>query len=423
MDGIFPWPAVRDDRNLHGPTSVAVPGQVAGLGEAHRRWGRLPWDALLEPSVALAKDGLCVDWYAILLIGHAARRISDFPETARLFLPGGYPPAASNRPDSVPRLRNDRLADTLDTLRREGPASLAIGDIGATLASDVERVGGWLRREDLERFRPDCSPALRIPFRRATVHAMRGLSGGPTLARALGDYVRLIGEEPADSPDAAFFLSVIQSLRNAFRHRLEHMGHSGESAPASDESDPAPCTSHLSVIDRDGMAVAVTQTLLSVFGSAVVSPGTGVLLNNGIYWFDPRPGGPNSLAPDKRCLANMCPIVVERADGSVLSLGASGGRRIIPAVMQTALFQVECGTSLEEALHCPRIDADGNRVVADSRLDREVVAALGDAVPLVEKPNAVYPAWFANVSAAEWRDGRATGGVQPSMPWGEAIAP
>ena len=105
--------------------------------------------------------------------------------------------------------------------------------------------------------------------------------------------------------------------------------------PASPRPRNAPsCTTHFSVVDRHGNLCSVTQTLLSIFGSRVVSPSTGLLLNNGIMWFDPEPGKPNSLGPGKRCLGNFCPVIGEGGDGRRFALGASGGRKIIGAVLQ-----------------------------------------------------------------------------------------
>src|SRR5258706_16120826 len=104
---------------------------------------------------------------------------------------------------------------------------------------------------------------------------------------------------------------------------------------------------------------SVTQTLLSIFGSRVVSPSTGLLLNNGIMWFDPEPGKPNSLAPGKRCLGNFCPVIGEGGDGRRFALGASGGRKIIGAVLQIISFLMDHGLTLEEAFHQQRIDMTG----------------------------------------------------------------
>ena len=126
------------------------------------------------------------------------------------------------------------------------------------------------------------------------------------------------------------------------------------------------CTTHFSAVDRDGNMAAVTQTLLSSFGSHFVCPQTGITMNNGIMWFDPKPGTPNSLAPGKRCLTNYTPVLAQAADGRRVSVGASGGRRILPAVTQLLSFVMDYGMDLDAAIHQPRIDtSEGAIVVGD----------------------------------------------------------
>jgi gamma-glutamyltranspeptidase/glutathione hydrolase len=226
----------------------------------------------------------------------------------------------------------------------------------------------------------------------ATVHAVPGLTAGPTLCHALG----LIGDRvPAGEPGAAAYLAWAEGLFAAYRHRLATMG------DVDDSRAPA-CTTHLSVADADGNLVSLTQTLLSSFGSKVISPQTGVLLNNGIMWFDPRPGGPNSMAPGKRPLSNMCPVVVTRDGGEPwFALGASGGRRILPAVLQITSMLAACGLTVEEALHRPRIDVSGaETLAADPRLPADVVGALEARYPVVRREHAVYPSLFACPSIA-----------------------
>ena len=122
-----------------------------------------------------------------------------------------------------------------------------------------------------------------------------------------------------------------------------------------------------SVVDRHGNMCSVTQTLLSIFGSRVVSPSTGLLLNNGIMWFDPEPGKPNSLAPNKRCLANYNPVIGEDAAGRRFAIGASGGRKILGSVMQLSSFIMDHGLSLEDAFHQPRIDVSGGGQITVDR--------------------------------------------------------
>ena len=178
------------------------------------------------------------------------------------------------------------------------------------------------------------------------------------------------------------------------------------------------------MVDRAGNLCAVTQTLLSVFGSRVVSPSTGILLNNGIMWFDPEPGKPNSLAPGKRCLGNYCPVVGETADGRRFALGASGGRKILGTVLQMASFLIDHGASLEEAFHRPRIDMSGEgRVIADRALPHDVIdATWANSCRLLRRARGIFPYAFA-VPAGVLRVGDINMGCTEIMsPWGDAVA-
>jgi gamma-glutamyltranspeptidase/glutathione hydrolase len=166
-----------------------------------------------------------------------------------------------------------------------------------------------------------------------------------------------------------------------------------------------------------------TQTLLSLFGSRVVSPSTGVLLNNGIMWFDPEPGKPNSLGPSKRCLANYCPVVGETADGRRYALGASGGRKIIGAVMQLASFVADHGMSLEQAFHQPRIDVSGvGELIADAALPPEVIAALSATLSTTTARRLVFPYSFACPAGVLRASGLNSGCTEVMSPWGDAVA-
>ena len=182
-----------------------------------------------------------------------------------------------------------------------------------------------------------------------------------------------------------------RALEAAFRSRLNDMG---------DHEPPKQLTSttHFSVVDAEGNLCAVTQTLLSIFGSRVVSPSTGLLLNNGIMWFDPRPGSANAIAPGARPLCNMCPVIVtpKTGHGPRFAGGASGGRRILASVYQMLAWTVDFGMGLEDAAHWPRIDVSGpDQTSADLRLPAEVLAALEAAGPTVVVEHGVLPINFA----------------------------
>ena len=187
--------------------------------------------------------------------------------------------------------------------------------------------------------------------------------------------------------------------------------------------DPADsCTTHFSVVDRAGNLCAVTQTNLSIFGSRVVSPSTGILLNNGIMWFDPEQGKPNSLGPGKRCLGNYCPVVGETPKGERFAIGASGGRKIVGTVLQLVSFILDHGATLEDAFHRPRIDmSGGERVIADVALPAEELRALEAAFPVALARRLPFPYHFA-VPAGVMRSGERNMGCTETMsPWGDAV--
>jgi len=268
-------------------------------------------------------------------------------------------------------------------------------------------------RADLTRCRADIVPALAIPYRGAEVQAAPGMTAGPTLARVLA---QLSPRRFGDTPDAAYFEALIEALQSAYVDRLEHAGDS--------ETGHETCTTHITAADRDGGIAALTTTLLSSFGSRYVLPSTGILVNNGVMWFDPRPGRPNSIGPGKRALTNMCPIVVARDGRPWFGAGASGGRRILGAVLQMASLILDFGMDPDIAAHHPRIDVNGSgRVGIDCRFPpalRERLLALPGAMPV---EHTVFPSRFACPNLVlRGADGRAHGISDAMSPWSAAIA-
>jgi gamma-glutamyltranspeptidase/glutathione hydrolase len=230
------------------------------------------------------------------------------------------------------------------------------------------------------------------------------------------DNLRGIHFKPG-APDADAFLAYARMLQEAFAVRLSTMGDD------SDHRSPS-CTTHFNVVDAEGNMVAHTQTLLSVYGSKVVLPETGILMNNGIMWFDPRPGTPNSLAPNKRPLTNMCPVIAHKNGRAWFAVGASGGRKIFPAVLQLTSFLIDHGMNLEDAFHHPRIDASGGDTVGvDPRMPQPIKDALAQAFPIQETELAVYPTNFACPSSVvQTADGEHMGIADVMSPWSGAVA-
>jgi gamma-glutamyltranspeptidase/glutathione hydrolase len=408
---LFGWPAVVDDRNVSGPLAFSTPGFVAGMAAALKHFGSISWQDALSPAIDSARRGFVVDWFATLKISAAARGLSAFPESARTYLPDGFVPAGEWG-GPPPKISLGSLADTLVRLGEAGAADFYRGNLAAALIDDVREVGGKLSREDLERYQARVVPALESRYREARVFAAPELTAGPSLKRALEILQKKL--KPGGAPDAAAYWAYAESLSASYAERLQRMG---------DMDQHESCTTHLSVVDRAGNMVALTQTLLSVFGSKVMLPQTGILMNNGVMWFDPRPGGPNAMAPGKRPLSNMCPTVVDRGDGTRIAIGASGGRRIMPAVLQLISFLVDYRMELEAAVHQPRIDVSGAPpVIVDDRLDDVTLEKLSKGYATCVTPHGVYPALFAcpNLVIRDQHRGLNAGGAFVMSPWAVA---
>ena len=414
---LFPWPTVVGDRNVQGATAVAVPGAVAGMALAHQHFGRMPWRDLVQPAAQLAEQGLIVDWYSALLTASTARALSLDADAAAMFLEDGRFPIMSGWTSTERRhLDQKAFARSLRQIAAEGADAFYRGGIAEALVRDVQAKGGCLSLADLANYRAELRQPLVIEHRGGRLFAAPGLTGGPTLASAMAQ----LSHQPAPAkgaPEAGDYRNMARALHTAFQARLQGMGdHESPSAPG--------CTTHFSVVDRHGNFCSVTQTLLSIFGSRVVSPSTGLLLNNGVMWFDPEPGKPNSLGPNKRCLTNYCPVVGQAADGRQFAVGASGGRKILGAVMQLSLFMMDHGMSLEQAFHQPRIDISGDlgEVLADASLPAAVLAALQADFSVTRTRNQVFPYAFACPSGVLRERGMNMGCAEIMSPWGDAVA-
>ena len=419
---IFPWPRVQDDRNLVGPSSIAVPGVVAGHEEAHRRYAKMPWRELLSPAVKLAGEGLLVDWWTTLAIAGSAAELRRYPASGEAYLVDGLPPNPQWGIRSAVRLLQAKLKATLDHLATQGPRDFYEGDLAKSVVADVHSVGGVLSTSDLAAFRAHLRQPLQIPYRGGIVYATPELTAGPTHAHAL----RLLQHdfEPASgTPGASAYAAYALALQAAYRERLKDMGDAeGRRTLGAENLAPA-CTTHYSVVDRDGNMAAVTQTLLSTFGSKFVTPRTGITVNNGIMWFDPTPGTPNSLEPGKRCLTNYSPVVARTADGRRLALGASGGRRILPCVAQILSFIMDFDMDLDTAIHQGRLDAsEGNIVIADVRLPTEVREGLKARFDYEEAHMQTYPGKFAFPSIVLRENKTNFGATEVFHPWADAVA-
>jgi gamma-glutamyltranspeptidase/glutathione hydrolase len=410
---LFSWPEVEGDANIHGPLSFAIPSSAAGYAHMHAAWGRLPLADVIAPAIALAKRGLPQDWFTTLKVASSAAVLRRYPESARIYLPDGLPPIAPYQ-GTPGFFQLGTLAETLEQLGRAGLRDFYEGDVAHAIIADVEDLGGVLSAEDLRSCKARILEAPQYEWRGHTLQLAGGLTAAPTMVRVLEQMRPVkIGFEP----DADWYLAFTRAMKTAFAERLAGLG---EADPVAAET----CTSHLTVCDQDGTMVAMTTTLLSSMGSRVVLPRSGVLMNNGVMWFDPRPNQPNSIGGGKRPLTNMSPIILRDGDRPWFAGGGSGGRRILAAVTQMMAFVTDFGMSLEQAAHHPRVDvSDPDYVSADMRLGPEIIDALGSDGRAEVMERSVMPINFACPNAIiSNSDGSRTGISDAASPWSAALA-
>ncbi len=371
------------DESLDGPRSVAVPTLVAGVLDLHARKGTLPLPRLLAPAIKLAREGVVVAHGTAGACSSRAKVLARDPEAARIFLPGGKPLAAGAL------LVQSDLANTIEALANGARFS------DAPFAAAIEKAtNGAVTRADLAGFKPTRRAPVRGTYRgRSIVSFPPPSSGGVHLVQMLNvlETFEYGGLAPGPREHA-----LVEAMRRAYRDRAEFLGDPDfvhvpvtgltskkyakglaatiDPAKATLSSDlkpgPAPAhesdhTTHFSVVDSEGNAVASTQTINYTFGSCVVAPGTGVLLNDEMDDFAARPGEPNAygliqgranaVAPGKRPLSSMTPTFVFEGSQLTLALGSPGGSRIITAVLQVILNRFDLGLDPAASVAAPRL--------------------------------------------------------------------
>jgi len=251
----FNWPAVEDDRNLVGYSSICVPGSVAGLAEALERHGTLSWAEALAPAIAFADRGLEVDWFTALCLAIDAQGLALFPATSEIFLDDGKPPKSPAN-GGARYLPMAGMARLLRCLAARGPREFYEGETAAAMVADLRDGGSPIDRQDLADYRPQWAAAVEADYRGTMIYAMPGLSGGPSFLQAM---TTLAGDlQPGAAPDARAALAYARAIRRAYEVRLKQFGHAATLA--------GDCTSHLSVVDSRGNMVSSSDNTRSARG-------------------------------------------------------------------------------------------------------------------------------------------------------------
>ena len=408
--GLYGFPPTKGDHAETGALSVLAPTAPATLVELHRRFGKLPFAAVVEPALRLAEEGFVPDWVFCVHVAAGYRRLRLSPAAFALYTRGDSLPFVPTGEED--RLRNPALAASLRVLAEEGPEPFYRGSIARRLLDAVNEAGGILSESDLAAATVREVPPLDFGFRDLAVATLPDNSGGPTLAAALShlDAFAPAGPPGGDVAEEIRHLHLVaESLRLAFRDRFAHLG-DPESVPVplpglldpdylrerrrgvtpdgprlDTPLEPPPpglkdavattrsgaptsdCTTQVNAMDADGMAISLTGTLGGRFGSAFAVPGLGYPLNNGMMWFDPRPGRRISPAPGRRALHAAAPAILLRDGAPWAVVGSPGGRRLISAVVMGVARLVDRGASIQEAVGGPGFHADVGPLTLDER--------------------------------------------------------
>ena len=336
-----------------GRGSVAVPGCPAGIWEAHQQLGRLPFARIVEPALRLCREGVHITPYQAYTISILEPVLLQDPESRAIFAPEGH---LLRRGDWLYR---PLLADTLEAYAREGARLFYAGEIGQRFAADNAARGGSVSLADLEAYRVRLREPLRRDYRGYTLLTNpRPSAGGSMIACGLsllaGGYLR--GHRPEGEAYVRLLADVMRGMEayrqgpmlsaeaaaeetfvHDWRHRLDWLGN----------------TTHISVLDAEGNAAALTTTLGGASGRNI--PGTGVPTNNMLGELDLHPEGFYRWEPGQRVQSMMSPSVVLHRGRPVFALGSGGSSRIRTAILQVLVNLIDHGMHPEDAVHHPRL--------------------------------------------------------------------
>ena len=446
--GSFGWRLMRDHANWHGWRSIAIPGTVAGLSLALERFGTVSLAEALAPAIRLAADGFPLSQALATSINNQWELIGRTASSRAVLADGGRPRVVGER------LVQPQLARTLRRLAEAGAADFYCGAVAEEIVADMGEHGGLLAASDLAEYRPRLPEAPLVGhYRETAIHAAPGATGATTTLELLnileGYDLRASGAGSAET-----LHRWIEASRLAFADRYQYLADAeridvpwrgllavayaaerrkavgARAATAYAAGDPWPFegrarpevgyppsrpwepegTTHLSVVDGDRNAVALTQTLLS--WSGVVLPRSGVVMNDAMGWFDPLPGRANSIAPGKRGLNNMSPVILLDEGRPWVTLGAPGGRRIIGTVAQVISNLVDHRMGVQEAIAAPKIDCSEPVTRVDARVPESVRADLearGHALAVTEGTPGASP----SAVLIDHRTGDLRGGEDP----------
>ncbi len=453
-----PW--TRDLKGERGHLAAGVPGAVAALWEVHQRWGRLDWPRVLEPSIRLAERGLTMTWNQLLHICEVHGLMRRYRPIHHHFCPGGELPLINGQFGGATILDLGELAGTLRLIADEGPPGFYEGRTAELIEKEVREGGGIMTAGDLASYRPKVLQETPLNFHgldcitcfcptsdeflnllaNFDLDSATGAQAHHVMAEcmltAFTDTIHWYGDPdfedaPVDALSSAGFARrrarAIDPQRAMKRPPQpaspDDLAVPGRAPPAQpSQTTPWPPklggTTQAAVTDAEGNMAALCISLSGAHGSLVYCPGTGVVLNNGMQNFDPRPGRPNSIKPGKMPIFAAPVLLAMRQGEAVFAAAGSGGYRILTGVMHTFVNWAVHGMDLKEAIAAPRVHCQSRETFVDERLPETVVddlAAMGHDISLQRDMPGLNA--FARVSAVTRQpaDSLLTGAAWP--PW------
>ena len=441
------WPHYLEtagQKNRVGYLAVAVPGALKSWCYLEAGYGRLDLETVLQPAIRYAARGFPSSQYLVDIIHRCQQDLARFPASRARFLPNGSPP----RPGQ--QLVCGDYAQTLQCIAQEGADALYNGALGDMVVRDIETNGGILSREDLQSYRIVRREAVRGNYRGHEIVTVGPPSAGGVHVIQMLNILEQFDMAALGFGTAASVHVLAEALKIAFADRSEYLGDPAfmdipvrgliskfyavarrrqinlQSASNFDAGNPwayrstSGHTTHLTVADAAGNVVAMTQTIHETFGAKVTVPGTGIVLNNTMYIFDPHPKRANSIAPGKRMLSSMSPTIVFRGRRPFMALGAPGGTRIFATVLQGIVNVIDHGMTLQEAVEAPRIWTQGQALEVEPDIApavRHELSVRGHDVKVVPKiAGGMNGIMFDHTAgrihgAACWRDDGAPAGL------------
>ncbi len=444
------------DSTLHHNSylSVGVPGTVAGLHLAWKEQGKLPWKRLVDPAVALARDGFPLSEGLARSLAGVLKSMQKYPASVAQFSKNGTPYEAGEI------FRQPDLAKTLARIAESGPAGFYEGETARLLAKDMAEHGGLITEADLKAYAPIRREPIRGTYRGHEILSMPPISSGGTalvqmlnilegydlaangwgsaanvhlmtesMRRAYADRARYLGD-PAFNPQMPIAKLTSKDYAVALRRTISPERASVSSPTSFEWPIESDETTHFSVVDADRNAVALTYTLEAGYGSKIVAPGTGFLLNNEMGDFNAGPGltnadgligtEPNLAAPGKRMLSSMTPTIITKDGALFMVTGSPGGRTIINTVLHTILNVIDHGMNAQEAVDAARFHHQWlpDRIVFERNgLSPDTIAILKSRGHTLTPTGAQG---VAEVIIVDARTGKLNGGVDRRAPDGGA---